>query len=101
MKNSKLYFYLSIAGIVLNFITGVGIIISIILLVLIPGEKNKILQHFDGSNEDEAEELRDLSNAKTLSIINIILSIVIYLVVIALFFFLGVAFFSSGVNFSR
>jgi hypothetical protein len=101
MKNSKLYFYLSIAGIVLNFITGVGMIISIILLVLIPSEKNKILEHFDGSNEDEAEELSDLSSAKTLSIINIVLSVVIYLVVFALLLFFGIGLFSSGGNFSR
>lgn len=100
MKNSKLYFYLSIAAIVLNFITGIGIVVSIILLVLIPGEKNRILQHVDGSNEDEAEELRDLSNAKTLSIVNIILTFVLYFVAIVLFFFLGVALFSFGGNFS-
>lgn len=96
MKNSKLYFYLSIAAIVLNFITGFGIVVSIILLVLIPGEKNRILQYFDGSSEDQAEELRDLSNAKTVSIVNIILTIVLSFVAIVLFFFFGVTFFSFG-----
>ncbi len=62
-------------AILATFMTGLGIIMSIVLLILISSE-NKLLQS-NLNIEEVAEDLRKLKTTKTLSIVNIILNAVL------------------------
>lgn len=86
MKTSKIYFYLAISSIFLTFLTGLGFVLSIILLFLISSEKQNLLSNFDESFIQR--ELQDLKNAKVLSIANLILTaLLLFIVFIGLLFF--------------
>jgi hypothetical protein len=82
MKKSEIYYYISIAALFMTFLTGFGFIVSIILLVLVGSEKQRLNAI---SNLDlNSEELHQLQVAKKLSIINIIINVV--LIILAVIF---------------
>ena len=72
--------------------TGIGIIISIVLLVLISSEKKLLLEN--SNNSEISDDLSKLKTAKTLSIINLVINfILIFLAVILIIVFI---FFAAG-----
>ena len=87
MKNVQIYYILSIGSIVLTFTTGIGVFASLILLVLIQHEKDKLSNNFLLETESLLETLR---KAKKINIINLIINGVIValglIVVIVLLF---------------
>ena len=58
MKNVQIYYILSIGSIVLTFTTGIGVFASLILLVLIQHEKDKLSNNFLLETESLLETLR-------------------------------------------
>ena len=87
MKKPELYFLLSIIALVITFLSGLGIFMSIILLFFISSEKKNILA-LSQTNET-INDLKNLRNAKIISIVNIVFNIVICVVVVVIFLFLG------------
>lgn len=78
MSTSKLYYKLSIAAFFLTFFTGIGLMLSIVLLILVIVEKKNILSQksYLGVNQD----LEYLKSAKKFSIINLILNVVLMVI---------------------
>lgn len=85
MKNVQIYYIMSVGSIVLTFTTGIGVFASLILLVLIHSEKEKLSSHFVVDNE---ETLKILQKAKKLNIINLIINGVLILALIILLCYL-------------
>ena len=84
MKKGQIYYISSICSIVLTFTTGIGVFTSLVLLVLIQSEKDKL----SGSLLVETEKsLKILQKAKKLNIINLIINGVLFAAVIILFLY--------------
>lgn len=78
MKSHKTYFYLSVIAIVLTFTTGFGIFASLVMLVLIHSETEKLSNKYIIDTEDALEILR---KARRLNIINLIINAVIIAII--------------------
>lgn len=86
MDKPKLYYYLSIVSIVLTFTTGFGILASLILLVIIASEKDKLSNKYLVGNVNALETLR---KARKLNKVNLIINAVFFVILaIALIFIL-------------
>ena len=81
MKNAQIYYISSIGSIILTFTTGIGVVTSLILLVLIQSEKDKLSNSFLVETEKSLEILR---KAKKLNIVNLIINGVLFAAVILL-----------------
>ncbi len=81
MKSVQIYYILSIGSIFLTFTTGIGVFTSLVLLVLIQSEKDKLSKSFLVETENS---LKILQKAKKLNIINLIINGVLLAAVIIL-----------------
>ena len=75
MKKSDLYLLLSGCALILTFLTGLGFILSFVLLFLIHSEKKKLKQEFTAL--DFKTENRKLTIAQILCVIDIVICIAI------------------------
>ncbi len=86
METPKLYYYLSFATIVLTFTTGIGIFATLVLLVLIHSEKQKLSNKYLVGTENSLETLQ---KDKKINIVNLIINgLIIGLGVILIILFL-------------
>ncbi|WP_309608994.1 hypothetical protein [Flavobacterium sp.] len=84
MEKPQTYYYLSIVSIVLTFTTGMGIFASLVLLVLIQSEKEKLSGNYLVGTEKSLETLK---KAKKIVLINLIINGVLFAAVIILFLY--------------
>lgn len=77
MEKPKLYYYLSIVAIVLTFTSGLGILASLILLVIIASEKDKLSNKYLVGNVNALETLR---KARKLNKVNLIINAVLFVI---------------------
>lgn len=90
MKKSELYLLLSIIAVVLTFVSGIGSIVSIVLLFLNNTERKRLL--LEKQTDEILKELNQIRISNILSVVNILISVFFIIIGIVLLLFFGYLF---------
>ena len=90
MKKSELYLLLSIIAVVLTFVSGIGSIVSIVLLFLNNTERKRLL--LEKQTDEILKELNQIRISNILSMVNILISVFFIIIGIILLPFFGYLF---------